>query len=303
MRTSKSLFLIPLIILVLILGGTSLYAEERPVRFTNKNVKNVYDIKVFVDNQPLVFDTPIKMSEGRTLVPLRKIAEALDFDVSYNSETRNINLKSTKLKSQNLDINLYVDSEFATVSDMQYIGDVSLALDVVPEVYDKRTYVPLRIISELCEASIEWNPKTRRIDIHSVDKSQDTIVISPDDSPVPYDYTGRLVDGKPNGFGVLFFGAERSYYKGEWKNGLPHGSGILKWTRNGEVFVVRGEFKDGRMQSGTVIRSYGFSLMSQGKVLASYGAAGAGFYVLPKDDELENAWLTDLLNALPKIQK
>ncbi|MBQ4347028.1 MAG: copper amine oxidase N-terminal domain-containing protein, partial [Firmicutes bacterium] len=48
------------------------------------------NIRVFVDNNEIIFDQPPIIENDRTLVPLRAIFEALGAEVEWNSETRSI---------------------------------------------------------------------------------------------------------------------------------------------------------------------------------------------------------------------
>jgi hypothetical protein len=44
------------------------------------------DITIVVNGQKIVSDVPPVIVDGRTLVPIRVVAEALDFEVSWDSE-------------------------------------------------------------------------------------------------------------------------------------------------------------------------------------------------------------------------
>jgi hypothetical protein len=48
------------------------------------------DIKVTVNGVPLVFDVPPQIINGRTLVPIRAIAEALDFSVEWEDASNTV---------------------------------------------------------------------------------------------------------------------------------------------------------------------------------------------------------------------
>lgn len=306
MKKTLSTLALTLLVLTLLLGkaGQISYANEY-ASFSNKNVRDATDITVFVDGKAVVFDSPIKMSEGRTLVPLRKIVESLGFEVEYKPETKAIFIKSTKLKSQVLDIHLSIGENFVLVSDGEYIGDVSLALEVVPEIYHDRTYVPLRAVAELCEARISWNSETKRIDIEPLDKSGMSYLTSPEGATEQFSYKGVFKDGLPHGFGSVHFGDDLNpaYYKGEWKGGLPDGAGIMKWRSDEGIFIIAGSFAQGRFIDGTVVRDYGYSIMRKGEVIATYGASGSGFIVLPADRGLGDLWQDKLFRVIPKIKR
>jgi hypothetical protein len=67
-------------------------------------------------------------------------------------------------------------------------------------------------------------------------------------------YDGELVDGEPNGRGVLILQGVR--YEGEFRGGKPNGAGTL--IRGGESF--RGTWTDGCFREGTRKASFGVPL-------------------------------------------
>lgn len=65
-------------------------------------------------------------------------------------------------------------------------------------------------------------------------------------------YFGRLKDGRPDGFGIVFDGY-LLYYAGEWKQGQIDGYG-MKFSEDGRI-EEEGEFKNGKMD-GAGIKYY-----------------------------------------------
>ena len=67
-------------------------------------------------------------------------------------------------------------------------------------------------------------------------------------------YFGKLVHGKPEGYGTLRFHDLRSgclhpeltTYVGNWKNGKYHGKGELKYVFSSHGSTYQGDFKDGK---------------------------------------------------------
>ncbi len=74
---------------------------------------------------------------GRTMVPLRFIAEALDAQVVWESKSNSVTIKA-KEKS------------------------ISLSS---PEIFEGRTIVPVRYISETFGAKVNWDSKDKKITI------------------------------------------------------------------------------------------------------------------------------------------
>ena len=67
-------------------------------------------------------------------------------------------------------------------------------------------------------------------------------------------YSGKLVHGKPEGYGSMQFHDLRSgclhpeltTYVGNWKNGRYHGKGELKEVFSSHSVTYKGNFKDGK---------------------------------------------------------
>lgn len=105
--------------------------------------------KIEVDGQQVSFpDTKpfIDQSTGRTMVPVRFIAEALGSTVEWNQQLQQIVVLkgNTSVKMCIGSINYYKDGNVITS-------------DAAPQLYNGRTMVPLRIISELFGAQVSFN--------------------------------------------------------------------------------------------------------------------------------------------------
>jgi hypothetical protein len=87
------------------------------------------------------------MESGRTLIPVRFIAEALGFDVDWNPLTQEVAI------------------EFDGQTLVFAVGDMLEGMDVAARITDGRTMVPLRFVSEFFGAVVEWDAATRSIEI------------------------------------------------------------------------------------------------------------------------------------------
>jgi hypothetical protein len=104
-------------------------------------------ISVLLDSNPVNFGvTQPQIVNGRTMVPLREIFEALGFTVNWQPDTQQI----TGIKG-NLTIVLTVGSNTALV------GQNQISLDVPPQVIQGRTMVPLRFIAESANTYVSWD--------------------------------------------------------------------------------------------------------------------------------------------------
>ncbi|NPV91963.1 MAG: copper amine oxidase N-terminal domain-containing protein [Firmicutes bacterium] len=113
-------------------------------------------IRVFINNKKVRFDTIPYIKDGRTMVPLRSIAEALGAKVNWDSGAQTITL--TK---EGMNVRL-------TISNPQaYINSDSVQLDAPAEIVDSRTFVPLRFIGEAFKAEVKWDNNIKAVQIKS----------------------------------------------------------------------------------------------------------------------------------------
>ena len=109
-------------------------------------------IQVELDGRSLQFDQPPVSVEGRLMVPLRGIFEALQADVVYTPSTRSI--KATKGSTL---VELTLGSREGRVNGSP------VYLDVPANTLGGRTMVPLRFVSESLGAEVKWNGATRTV--------------------------------------------------------------------------------------------------------------------------------------------
>ncbi len=116
-------------------------------------------IYVYIDGSSLGMEVPPQVRDGRTMVPIRAVAEALGADVSWDQQTRQITL--TRAGSI---MTMTLDSTLATVDG------VPAEMDVAPYASDGRTLIPARYMAEFFGQKVAWNGEERRVEI-SEDKS------------------------------------------------------------------------------------------------------------------------------------
>ncbi len=110
------------------------------------------NISVTLNGTPITFDQPPIIKEGRTLVPVRAIFEALGADVVWDSDTRTVT--ATR---EDTTVKMTIDkSEF-------YKNEATITLDVPAQIVNDRTLVPVRAISEAFDADVDWNADTRTV--------------------------------------------------------------------------------------------------------------------------------------------
>lgn len=112
--------------------------EEKPM--TEKPVVKS-GIEVYVSGKMVKFDSQPVSKDGRILVPLRAIFEALDADVKWDGATQTI----TAVKDGKT-LTLVMNKAEAKVNDGTATNTIKL--DVPASMQQGRTYVPLRFIGE-----------------------------------------------------------------------------------------------------------------------------------------------------------
>ena len=107
--------------------------------------EKLQEIKVKLNGKNIAFDQPPIIENGRTLVPLRAIFEALGASVDWDNDTQTV----TSAKD---DTNIKL-----TINDKtMYVNGVSKTLDVPAKLLNGRTLVPVRAVSEAFDCKVDW---------------------------------------------------------------------------------------------------------------------------------------------------
>lgn len=199
--------------------GTADYALEVVV---NDSIVDFPDQKPFIDT-----------AVGRTYVPLRFVSEALGCGVQWGEETQKI-----AITKDTLSIYLAIGSDMAFIDDN---GAQRIVLINQPELVNERTMVPLRFISEVLGAEVNYTPATQgdksRVDVKempagtvaedarevTIETSKGNIIVEiyPKLMPITTENFVKLVEG---GFynGLTFHRVEDWVIQG----GDPEGNGM-----------------------------------------------------------------------------
>ena len=111
---------------------------------------------VYLDGGKLNFDVPPQIVNGRTLVPMRAIFEALGASISWNNTTKTVQGSKDSIKLK-MTIN----------SNSYYINNEAKTSDVAPMIQNGRTLVPLRIIAESLQCKVDYKGSTNVVTIES----------------------------------------------------------------------------------------------------------------------------------------
>ncbi|MDP4181246.1 MAG: copper amine oxidase N-terminal domain-containing protein, partial [Bacillota bacterium] len=194
-----------LIFFLIFVMCTSLTTKIATAQDAGKN----NEIKVMLNGARIEFDVNPYIKNSRTLVPFRKIFEAFGLEVQWNDTDKTVTASgnSTEILLKIKDTKAYVNS-------------VGHDLDAPPEITNSRTFVPLRFIGESIGADVEWDDKTRTVNITYEAKE----IVSPSDStsvptsiatpsPTPADdyihaVAGKYIVGQMATFGKLKFSVD-----------------------------------------------------------------------------------------------
>jgi len=123
--------------------------------FSNASIST--NVKVYIDGKLMEFgreanDPGPYIKEGRTLIPFRRIFEALDMEVLWDAQERMVTATGN-----GIEMKLYIGKTNA------YVNGEEKTLDVPAEITDGRTFVPLRFVSENCGAEVKWEDSTKSV--------------------------------------------------------------------------------------------------------------------------------------------
>jgi hypothetical protein len=104
------------------------------------------EITVLLDGKQLFFDQTPVIEDGRTLVPLRKIFEALGAVVDWQDETQTVTAEKDGKK-----VSLTIGDKSASVDGK------TVTLDVPAKIANGRTLVPARFVAESLGCAVDWD--------------------------------------------------------------------------------------------------------------------------------------------------
>lgn len=115
---------------------------EREVNFQDAGK----DITVEISGSRIGFDQQPVIYNDRTMVPMRKIFEELDADVSWNDETKT----ATGTRGDRT-------VKISVGSSSMYVNHKQISLDTSPIILGDRTLVPVRAVAEGLGCQVDWD--------------------------------------------------------------------------------------------------------------------------------------------------
>lgn len=147
-----------------IVGYMYLSYDPPTDEYLNSLGKKEPEISVILNDSKLEFDQPPVTHNYRTMVPIRKIVEALGAEVSWNNDTETASITKGS-------INVKITIGNSTI----YSNGREIITDTPAMILNDRTLVPVRFISEIFGCAVDWNEESKTVSIteHSeFDKSK-----------------------------------------------------------------------------------------------------------------------------------
>ena len=157
-------------------------------------------IKVTLNGQQINFDQSPIIVNGRTLVPVRAIFEAMGCTVLWDDANKIVNV-ATEFGMMTLG----VGSNY--ISYRNETEDRSVFTDVAPQIINMRTLVPVRAIAECTGYNDDWDAQTQTVVITGELKG-----LTIPDADIPGYYTGTQTPDFGACFDMICAKAENGAY-------------------------------------------------------------------------------------------
>ncbi|MBR7163828.1 MAG: copper amine oxidase N-terminal domain-containing protein [Clostridia bacterium] len=113
------------------------------------------EIIITINNEMIDSDSAPMIIEGRTMVPIRAVAEKLGYKVNWDGANQLVSMigeDGTSLL-------------FSVGSNVAQKNSEAFSLEVAPFIHNGRTYLPLRAVAEAMSATVDWNGDEKIVEI------------------------------------------------------------------------------------------------------------------------------------------
>lgn len=206
------------------------------------NAAAASDVKVFIDDKEVQSQVSAYTEGGRTLVPVRALAESLGFTVAWDPAERRITLSK-----EGSEIVLWVDSNRVLVNGKED------TIDVPAKITNGSTFVPVRFVAEKLGSVVYWDSKANGAKVFSpkgLFASLEQAGTTPADMKGTFDIEGTTEmagEGLPGGKATVpvSMHMEMQQYQGDALMsmttkvpGVPNADQTVQmFTRGGKVFM------------------------------------------------------------------
>jgi len=109
---------------------------------------------MYVNGKAITLDASPFISNNRTMVPIRAIAEAFGATVTWQSKAETV-----EIELEGIFISMQIGNNIAMVGQKIYV------LDAPPVIRKSRTFVPIRFISEALQSKVFWDAVNQTVTI------------------------------------------------------------------------------------------------------------------------------------------
>ncbi|WP_281712611.1 N-acetylmuramoyl-L-alanine amidase family protein [Anaerotignum lactatifermentans] len=156
----KKLLLTPLALGLL--GATTVYGEQVKMDLFYNGKHHAYaakEVKIEIDGKAMVpKDMPAVIIDGRTMLPMRQIAQELGCEVNWNEAAKQIYV----MRGSDIIV-------FTVDSKTGYENGKKFTMDVPATIVNDRTMLPVRALADALHLNIKWNDPNRIVSIQSGD--------------------------------------------------------------------------------------------------------------------------------------
>ncbi len=107
-----------------------------------------------IEGKAVVTDQSPVIVSGRTMVPVRVVAESLGTTVDWDAETKTVSFENEGLKAS-----MVIGNKELLVSGS------AVEIDVPATIINNRTMVPVRFLSETFGYNVEWDAETKTVNV------------------------------------------------------------------------------------------------------------------------------------------
>ena len=146
------------ICIVTLLTATSLIFLNEDTVFANERVSNELSISnnvsVEVNGEKVTFKDPILNKNGHLFLPMRNFFELIGTSVYWDQKTKTVSAVRNKHR-----VDITLNSKSANVNGKKVI------INEAPFLYQDKTYVPIRFLSEHLGGHVKWNQQAKKVEI------------------------------------------------------------------------------------------------------------------------------------------
>lgn len=133
--------------------------EKRRGKKMHRDVE-LDEIPLFINGQQVIFqDVPPQIIDNRTMVPVRKLSEALGAMVNWDPATQTVTISTPA------GVKIDVKIEMTIGSNQAMVNGQPVALDVAPVIVGNRTLFPARFIAEQLGFQVNWDDLYRIVTV------------------------------------------------------------------------------------------------------------------------------------------